>query len=100
MQQGSLVECILDITQNKRAIEIASKYNVTLPVKGIIYTIRDIEGEYVRLEEIVNGIMPKKEVSNTEYGEPWFNKEGFREVQPPMIIDIESMIEETIKETV
>lgn len=89
MKVGSLVELI-----NDKWIDLPLSFE-TYPVKGVIYTVRDIEefkdGVYIRLEEIIN---PKYK-SYDFYGECQFNADKFRELLPPITIDIEQF--ETVK---
>lgn len=94
MKVGSLVELVYD---NWYLLEKLSKLGVVYPVKGKIYTIREIvfsqEGCGVLLEEIIN---PK--IHNTRNGmvEHGFRIERFRELLPPMQISIEEILEETV----
>ena len=74
---GDKVQCILDVDLIEDSAE-----SDTLPVKGEIYTIRDIEaaddGIYLRFVEIVNA--PGFYFEG--YGECSFHTEGFRPVEP------------------
>jgi hypothetical protein len=89
MQIGSLVECIEDLQK------YATKGETT-PIKGNIYTVREIFecDEYVaiRLEEIIN----TPQLYNCGFMECGFWIGKFRELQPPMDIEIDKLIEETI----
>ena len=84
MKVGSLVECV----KSPRNPYDVVKY----PSKGKIYTIRGIHisGGSVYLEEICNlkvsHLTPSKR-------EPGFIFEYFRELQPPMTISVESILE-------
>lgn len=86
MEIGSLCE-LIDDNWGQRAFD-----DEIFPVKGPIYTVRDIEdtttGTAIRLEEIIN----KKYHYNDDYGETCFLMRRFRELQPPM--DISMLIEE------
>jgi hypothetical protein len=73
MRVGSLVELI-----NDNWVKIVA--GESLPVKGKIYTVREIEGNGIRLEEIVNPIM----MYSFGMRECRFNAAMFREVLPPI----------------
>lgn len=91
MKVGSLVECIKDfsIFRQNRKFE---KYE-TFPIKGNIYTVRGIPNDRViLLEEIINPIKPYND-GNKECA---FDMEGFREIQPPMEINIEELMSEPL----
>lgn len=93
MKIGSLVECILQFKHQPGFEEI--------PVIGNIYTVRDmritpLNGSDVMgilLEEIVNPLYNFIE----GFSEGSFGEIGFRELQPPMDISIESLISETVE---
>jgi len=87
MRIGSLVELVNDNWNHKGlGIDINTKY----PIKGKIYTVREIVfGDAIRLSEIVN----KKQKYKHAYGEKAFTASRFRELQPPMHISIESILE-------
>ena len=95
MQPGSLVEVVKDNwkVKNGKWYEL-----VTFPVKGVIYTVREITdtkgGVGIRLEEIVNHQFQFADV----FSEPCFSIENFRELQPPM--DLTELIENSILETI
>lgn len=86
MKVGSLVVCINDDF-------LVNDITIHLPVKGILYIVRDIRAHlfsmYITLEEIVNEPRRYKD----GYYEPAFNVKAFREVQPPM--DLTELLEET-----
>jgi hypothetical protein len=87
MKVGSLVECVND------NFPIDRIYNEVKPLKGKIYTIREIvETSFcvtVNLEELVNPII--EYLDGTD--ETSFDIRGFRELLPPMQIDIEQICE-------
>jgi len=91
MKIGSLVECI---TNFSNAFEIKSGL-VICPVQHDLYIIRDIkeckpENDIgVHLEEIVNN-------KNNHGIEFFYSIHGFKEVQPPMKIDIEELMTELV----
>jgi len=95
MQPGSLVELVKDKwkVKNEMWFEV-----ITFPVKGVIYTVREIvktsTGTGLRLEEIVNYDFQFAD----GFSEPCFSVENFRELQPPM--DLTELIEESIIETI
>jgi hypothetical protein len=92
MQVGSLIELINDrwnVKQKAFAID-----NCTFPIKGVIYTVREFYGDdSIRLEEIIN----KKHHYNDGYKEVSFYIHRFREIQPPMTIDISEIQHQTEK---
>jgi len=92
MQVGSLVELINDNwNPNSKAMVI---YGCMFPAKGVIYTVREFfDKECIRLEEIVN----KKHHYNEGYAECCFYIKRFREIQPPMTIDISELQHQTEK---
>lgn len=81
MKIGSLVECIDDVFDN-----IVLQFHDKLPIKGKIYTIRGF----------INGVLLEEIKSKTN---PWHNHEQqfrisrFREILPPISIEIEAIIE-------
>lgn len=87
MKVGSLVECLEDLQKY-------TTYGEITPVKGNIYTVREIfesGGDVaIRLEEIFN----TPQLYNEGFIECGFYIKKFRELQPPLDIDIESLIEE------
>lgn len=89
MQTGSLVECIKDLQKY-------APYGESTPIMGNIYTVREIveiqDDVGIRLEEIVN--LPQ--IYREGFNECAFHIEDFRELQPPMDIEIDKLIEETI----
>lgn len=86
MQVGSLIGLVDDNWENKEAIPYFLSKGVRFPVKNVVYTVREFDGdEYIRLEEIVN---PKMQFIDG-YEEISFIKKRFRELQPPMTISIE-----------
>lgn len=86
MSIGSLVE-LIDDNWGKRG-----HVGEIFPVKGPIYTVRDIEdtdtGPAIRLEEIIN----KEYLYQDGYGETCFLMKRFRELLPP--IDVQEMVEQ------
>jgi hypothetical protein len=88
MHLGSLVECI-------KGFPVSKRNGLNVPEKGIIYIIRgfypNCDGLGVFLEEVVN---PQQHFVQG-YMEPSWDAKSFREVQPPMNIDIENLIHET-----
>jgi hypothetical protein len=90
MKVGSLVECIKSFTAKETNGE-------NVPILGNIYTVRDITkiggNVGLRLEEIINYPQLYKE----GVFECAFFIERFREIQPPLDIDIESLIETPIE---
>ena len=90
MQVGSLVELIDDNWNYSDRI---------VPVKEVIYTVRELPEDRIGilLEEIIN----KKEYcrfpsGKAGYGEPGFIIKRFRELQPPMKISIDELIQEPL----
>ncbi len=90
---GSLVELIDDSNWS-----IGFEILVQKPIKGKIYTIRDIgphltikRSVAILLEEIVN---PKMQALSGDYGEPCFKPFRFRELLPPIAIEQELKQEE------
>lgn len=88
MKVGSLVECVKTIVSST-----VSRFNCKIPVKGNIYTVRDVftsnyNAPCIRLEEIVNPLNPD---TGREFG---YGVEYFRELQIPPSITAE--IEECI----
>lgn len=85
MDIGSLVECIANFEETES--------EVIIPIRGNIYVVRDIlafeDGLGVYLEEIIN---PKKKYLDAT--ERAFSIKGFREIQPPMQISIENLVQE------
>lgn len=85
MKVGSLVECI------------TCEYVTCGCIKGGIYTIRSIQNDHklsdnpnqilISLEEIQ---LPINQLSGNEFG---FEIEDFREIQPPMDIKMDDLIE-------
>lgn len=95
MKVGSLVECIKGKTG--QVIANGEKVFLIQPIIGEIYTIREIrESPFekgvigILLEEIQNPVCSFAYVTM----EPGYNIERFREIQPPMKIDIETLIHE------
>lgn len=94
MKVGSLVECITAFTGERNL------YRDQLPVLGDLYVVRDIEQIKkeigIKVEEIVNplhnfmvnGIMILTEIN--------FIIDKFREIQPPMEICVDELIEELV----
>lgn len=93
MQVGSLVECIESFNNDNRGIYKDIEKN---PIVGNIYTVRNIvelnEKIGIQLEEIMNPILKY----NDCIGETFFNIKKFREIQPPMEINIEELMEELV----
>ena len=93
MEIGSLVKCVKDITANPKSMEVITFYGLKYPVQEEIYTVREVNGIYIKLEEVVNmPIENERNNSSSGYCEPEWNRQGFREVQPPM--DIAALVEE------
>jgi hypothetical protein len=90
MKVGSLVECIQGFADHELNGEIA-------PILGNIYTVREIVeiggNTGLKFEEIVNSPKLYKEGKF----ECAFVIDRFREIQSPMDIDIELLIEEPIE---
>ncbi len=103
MRVGSLVQCIGDITKNIVSIEVIQYYNLSYPVINEVYEVREINGEYIRLQEIVNRPIEKyRNDPSSGFTEVEFHITGFREVQPPMDISeiFSKELEECIVETI
>lgn len=86
MEVGSLVVCVENFPKD-------CPYPIIYPTKDCIYTIRQISEwdiTTVLLEEIVN----EKYFYREGIAEAEFDIRGFREIQPPMTIDIELIIEQ------
>jgi len=88
MKVGSLVELVDDNWLEKHP-------NVKYPVKGKIYTVRDFEiDDYdepsLYLVEIINPVMKWDDFEDSELS---FYVHRFRELQPPMEISIEAILE-------
>lgn len=92
MKIGSLVVCLRSEWFNNEETTPIIK-----PKKDILYVVRGthrVHGEAgITLEEIIN---PPQQFS-TGFEEPHFNVVGFREMQPPMEVSIEEILEETQK---
>lgn len=96
MKVGSLVECV-ELFESPHE----EHQNYIVPVKGNIYTVREIrkETDYgvefttILLEECVN----PKFTWNGRHDEASFPVEGFREIQPPMTIELSELISQTIE---
>lgn len=90
MKIGSLVECIDD-----KFPQTVIKYN--LPKLGKVYTLRGFLncsiGVGVYLEEIINDKMQYREM----YGEKSFLISRFRELLPPISININEIIHEDVQ---
>lgn len=100
MKVGSLVECVVQL-ENWHPLHIQN--NTQVPIKGEIYTVRWIgpgkhpgyeDQTFLLLEEVVN-----KEIKFLSFDpeEPMFAIEYFKEVQPPMKVSIEELMEEIIR---
>lgn len=92
MKVGSLVECVKPFLQ-------PATYGEKRPKKGLIYTVRSVNIEngktYIRLEEIINECFRYRAASGAVvYDECEFNSQHFRELQPPMEINISELIKE------
>lgn len=93
MKINSLVLCVNDSNYNTLKKEIT-------PVKNEMYVIRDDNGAGgIQVEEIIN----KKHVYEDAqgkpfYGECYFKKERFIELQPPL--ELEEIMEVVMMETV
>jgi len=94
MRVGSLVQCIKGFPVSK-----AAGYNV--PEKGLIYTIREVDtyadGFGILLDEVINGNEFFLDKGKTVYDEMSWHSQNFIEVQPPMNIDIENLIQEPVQ---
>lgn len=92
MEVGSLVECIKGFPVSK-----AEGYNV--PEQGHIYTVREVDkytdGYGILLEEVVNEKSLLLDKGRAVYDEMSWHSKNFREIQPPMTINIENLIYET-----
>lgn len=87
MEVGSLVELINDKWISRSAIN--------RPVKGKVYTVRELfEDDGLRLEEVINEPVVCETTSGLKvFAEPGFVTSRFRELLPPMDISIESILE-------
>jgi hypothetical protein len=99
MKVGSLVELVYDEWSGEWLSYMLDN-GIILPVKGKVYTIREIfETENVDmfgvlLEEIIN---PRIELENGK-DEPGFLMHRFRELMPPTSISLESVLENQLQE--
>jgi hypothetical protein len=100
MQVGSLVEMVNNYTAEEKYY--ANMIGVVMPVVGPVYTVREIvddDGETcLLLEEIVNPDRFPAFPQLDDLGEPCWEIEKFRELQPPQAIDVEALMEESIYE--
>lgn len=93
MEVGSLVTCIRTHSSVARFTDGTIAYDIVYPIVGNIYTIRNIvkcpNGQLgLYLEEIINPIY--KTEDNRDMEVRWAI-ERFREIQPPMTIDISEL---------
>lgn len=90
MQIGSLVKCL-------KGFPIAKAQGMNVPIKDNIYTIRGFDNDecesFILLDEVVNA----KDAFIDGYGEPSWLAKNFKEIQPPMNIDIENLMQETVQ---
>lgn len=95
MQVGSIVQLIND-NWDSELRKMAEEYNTIFPVKNKDYTIRSIVTEQgltgISLEEIIN---PKVEWKSG-YHELRFQIARFKELLPPMKLEIEELLEELV----
>lgn len=89
MRVGSLVELV-----NDNWVDPPSCGEI-YPVKGVIYTIREIKDNgFIRLEEIVNRTeLLLADNGRLEITEIAFYEKKFREIMPPMEICIENILD-------
>lgn len=83
MQIRSIVECVKIFHTGDNPIPY------TFPVMKVLYVVRsiyEIGGVFIRLEEI---ICP---MHHSGYFELGWHIDGFKEVQPPMKIDLEELL--------
>ena len=95
MKVGSIVQLVDDNwkqPQHSKAIALG----ITFPVKNKDYTIRTIDGRsggfWLTLEEIIN----EERQFNDFYGEPTFSIKKFKELLPPIDINLEEILEELV----
>lgn len=77
---GDCVVCVDDHWREEQLAAIAA-HNCTLPIKGKIYTLRQIgysEFHHLWLLRLVEIVNPRFEVENCHLGEPTFNVRRFR----------------------
>jgi len=90
MKVGSLVKCI------RSTVIINPFWEGTPAIAGEIYTIRDLlpnpsnGAPVIYLEEMKNAI---NTFSGKEYG---YSPDDFREIQPPMEVSLEQILQETL----
>jgi len=89
MRVGSLVE-LIDDNWNSQRKELLTQFGVRYPVKGKVYTIRELTPTGgLLLEEVVN---PPMHFTNVGVVEPGWKTFRFRELLPPISIDIEQFL--------
>ncbi len=92
MKVGSLVKCIKGFPVSKAA-------GLNVPEQGNIYTVREADkytdGYGILLEEVVNEKSLLLDKGRAVYDEMSWHSKNFREIQPPMTIDFETIIHET-----
>ncbi len=93
MDIQSLVRIKKDRNPSEADMQLNADFGLTLPKKGIIYTVRELQpdgegGWALLLEEIRNPKIP------SIGQEPYLNADVFEEVQPPM--DVQAIIEDVI----
>lgn len=94
MQVGSLVECIHDFEKEPY---YWSNYNINYPVKNSIYTIREVVIRRDKRNDISHGLLLEEIVNAPQLYtdgmvENAFHVDAFREIQPPMDIDIQQLL--------
>lgn len=94
MQQGSLVEAVADFTSVKRDWPF-----IEFPNKGDILTVKSVTLHPHKSMRKIGAVMLTFEELNNEWGisdRTYKNEPNFIELQPPMKIDIEEIILESI----